>query len=121
MSCRRQRWEQQAGRARMNAAQVLSELRDEGRDPGHGGKAAMLRGEKNSAHQLAVRAWTGANPDPAVFTTEILPGLRNATISQIATASGLSNHYCSLIRLGKRVPHPRHWKTLGAVADTHQR
>jgi CRISPR-associated endonuclease Cas1 len=121
MSCRRQRWEQQADRARMNAAQVLSDLRDEGRDPRHGGQAAQLRGEKNSAHQLAVRAWTGESPDPSMFTNEILPGLRRATISQIAAASGLSQHYCSLIRLGKRVPHPRHWKTLRAVADTHQR
>jgi hypothetical protein len=30
-------------------------------------------------------------------------------------ATGLSHHYCSLIRLGKKVPHPRHWETLRHV------
>jgi hypothetical protein len=65
----------------------------------------------NSAHQLAVRAWDGENPDPAVFTTEILPALRELPISQLVAATGLSEHYCSLIRLGKRTPHPRHWRS----------
>ena len=47
-----------------------------------------------------------------VFTIEILPALRTATISQIAAANGLSHLYRSLIRLGKRLPHPRHWGVL---------
>jgi hypothetical protein len=102
--------------ARRNAADVLASLRAEQRDPGHGGRAARLRGEKNAAHQRAVWAWTGEQPDPAAFTLEILPGLRQTTIAQLAAATGLSAHYCSLIRLGKRVPHPRHWEALRSVA-----
>jgi hypothetical protein len=46
---------------------------------------------------------------------EILPGLHEATIARLAAATGLSAHYCSLIRLGKRVPHPRHWETLRSL------
>lgn len=108
--CRKQRWEQHASRGRQNARQVLAALRAEQRDPGHGGRAAELRGTKNAAHQRAVKAWAGERPDPAVFTAEILPGLRDTPIPALADASGLSEHYCSLIRLGKRVPHPRHWE-----------
>jgi CRISPR-associated endonuclease Cas1 len=115
--CRKRRWEGQADRARRNAAEVLSALRAEQRDPGHRGRATQLRGSKNAAHQRAVREWTGERPDPDLFTTEILPGLRELTIARLAAATGLSGHYCSLIRLGKRVPHPRHWEALRAAAS----
>jgi hypothetical protein len=30
-------------------------------------------------------------------------------------ATGLSEHYCSMIRLGKKVPHARHWGLLRAL------
>lgn len=108
--CRKQRWGRHASRGRQNAAQVLAALRAEQRDPGHGGRAAELRGTKNAAHQRAVKEWAGERPDPAIFTAEILPGLRETPLPALADASGLSEHYCSLIRLGKRVPHPRHWE-----------
>lgn len=114
-ACRRRRWEENAPRARENAAAVLAVLRSEQRDPGHGGQAAKLRGAKNAAHQRAVREWEGDRPDPALFAAEILPGLRGKPISVLAAATGLSEHYCSLIRLGKRVPHPRHWDVLREV------
>ena len=55
--------------------------------------------------------------DPAVFRTEILPGLRGLAINDLVAATGLSNHYCSLIRLGKRVPHARHWEALRRLAS----
>jgi hypothetical protein len=116
VGCRKRRWEQQASRARRNAAEVLASLRAEQRDPGHGGRAAQLRGEKNAAHQRAVREWAGGRPGPDVFTREILPALRECTIAQLVAATGLSEHYCSLIRLGKRMPHARHWDALRALA-----
>jgi hypothetical protein len=31
-------------------------------------------------------------------------------------ATGLSEHYCSLIRLGKAVPHARHWEAFREAA-----
>ena len=64
--CRKQRWEKQAARGRQNAGEVLASLRAEERDPGHGGRAAELRGAKNAAHQTAVKAWTGSDPTPGV-------------------------------------------------------
>jgi hypothetical protein len=30
---------------------------------------------------------------------------------------GRSEHYCSFVKLGKKVPHPRHWKVLGELSN----
>jgi CRISPR-associated endonuclease Cas1 len=110
--CRAKRFADQAPAARQRAGEVLAQLRADQRDPAHGGKAAQLRGSKNAAHQAAVQGWKGERPDPEVFRSEILPGLRHVPIAELVTATGLSEHYCSLIRLGKKVPHPRHWPAL---------
>jgi CRISPR-associated endonuclease Cas1 len=114
--CREQRWAKNASAGRDSAAAVLARLRAEQHDPAHGGRAGQLRGRKNAAHQQAVRAWEGERPDPQVFMREILPGLRRVPIPDLVAATGLSEHYCSLIRLGKRVPHARHWSALAKVA-----
>jgi hypothetical protein len=100
---------------------VLAQLRSEQRDPAHGGRAAQLRGRKNADHQAAVRNWQGERPDPDVFRTEILPGLRRVPIGELVVATGLSKHYCSLIRLGKRTPHPRNWDALRGVVSKSSR
>jgi hypothetical protein len=102
--------------ARERGFQVLAQLRAEQQDPAHGGRAAEIRGAKNAAHQAAVREWQGERSDPAIFTSEILPGLRQRSIGELVAATGLSEHYCSLIRLGKRVPHARHWEVLRKVS-----
>jgi hypothetical protein len=98
------------------AARPVAVLRPEQCDPRRGGRAARLRGQRNAAHQRTVLAWQGELPDPDLFINEILPSLRDVPIMRLATATGLSEHYCSLIRLGKRVPNARHWDTLRAVA-----
>jgi CRISPR-associated endonuclease Cas1 len=115
--CRARRFAEQGPAARQTAAAVLAQLRAEQRDPAHGGRAAEIRGRKNAAHQAEVRAWNGERPDPEVFRAEILPGLRRARIADLVEATGLSEHYCSLIRLGKTIPHPRHWDALRAVVS----
>jgi hypothetical protein len=102
--------------SRDRAATVLAQLRAEQRDPAHGGRAAQIRGSKNAEHQRAVREWTGELLDPAVFASEILPGLRHKSVPDLMAATGLGQHYCSLIRLGKAVPHSRHWQALAGLA-----
>jgi len=42
--------------------------------------------------------------------------LREASLSQIAAAIGLSIAYASEIRTGRRRPHPRHWQALAELA-----
>jgi len=116
--CRDRRWGAAGQTGRVKAAQMLEELRHRGYDPAHGGRAAQLRGQKNAAHQAAVRSWAEAHeerPTPDVFDSEIAPGLRAVQLATMVEATGLSSHYCSLIRLGKRTPHPRHWSTLAGL------
>jgi hypothetical protein len=117
---RRERFRQQASVGRERATEVLAQLRAEQRDPAHGGGAAVLRGRKNAAHQAAVKSWQGERPGPALFRSEILPALSQARIADLVGATGLSEHYCSLIRLGKKVPHPRHWDALRTAGGAHR-
>jgi hypothetical protein len=63
-----------------------------------------------------VRDWKGERPDPEVFRSEILPGLRRVPIADLMAATGLSDHDSSLIRLGKRVPHAWHWEALRGLS-----
>ena len=119
--CRARRWARHAAQGRDNAASVLVRMRAEQRDPAHGGRAAEIRGAKNAAHQAAVRTWKGERPDAQVFTHEILPRLRSIPVADLVTATGLSEHYCSLIRLGKKIPHPRHWDAFHSVMDRSKR
>ena len=122
-SCRRERALESAKEARPVAAAVLTQLREDGRDPAHGGEAGRRRGRKNAAHQRSLREWKaldGRARDSRHFQTEILPSLRLVRSNELAIATGLSEHYCSLIRLGKRTPHPRHWETLSRAARPHR-
>ena len=44
--------------------------------------------------------------DPEVFASEILPMIQELPLSDLARATGLSAGYLSLIRRGKKIPHP---------------
>jgi len=96
---------------------ALAHLRAEGRDPAHGAAAAKHRGATQSKHQRALAAWDGApgDADEATFRRDILPALQRLPLSAIMRASGLSIRYCSLIRRGLAVPHPRHWAALAGA------
>lgn len=50
------------------------------------------------------------------YTNQIQPRLVSATLSEIASAIGVSIPYASDIRRGRRrPPHPRHWKVLAEL------
>jgi hypothetical protein len=75
-----------------NAVPALASRRAEQGDPGHRGR-----------------------PDPAVFAASTLSGLPTTPIGKTVAATRLPRRYCSLIRLGKRLPHARHWTALEVV------
>jgi hypothetical protein len=50
------------------------------------------------------------------YKNQIQPTLINVTLSQIASAIGVSMMYASDIRRGRRRPHPRHWQSLAQLA-----
>ena len=95
----------------------LAELRNEGSDPTHGGQAAVKRGSVITARFKANAAWNRDNerPDPVLFTQEILPLIEDIPLRKLQRATGLSIRYCSFIRRGLKVPHPRHWEKFRRV------
>jgi CRISPR-associated endonuclease Cas1 len=116
-TCLREQFTDVADRGRPAAAATLAQLRADGRDPAHGGEAAASRGKKNAAHQRAVAGWNAAGraPHDAGFTERVMPLLSAVPVADLVAATGLSTHYCALIRRGKRVPHPRHWDSLSST------
>ncbi|MCH7584955.1 MAG: CRISPR-associated endonuclease Cas1 [Acidobacteria bacterium] len=100
------------------ATRHLAVARASGNDPAHGGEAAAKRGETNRRRQDEIREWEESNerPAPERFDQEILPRLQGLSAGEMATATGLSRPYCSMIKRGAYVPHPKHWDTLAELA-----
>ncbi len=99
------------------ATAYLARARAQGNDPAHGGIAATKRGTANKRRQREIKEWELVNerPSPEVFAREILPGLRAVTAGEMARATGLSRPYCSMIKRGGYVPHPKHWEALAQL------
>jgi CRISPR-associated endonuclease Cas1 len=94
---------------------IMAHLRYRGQDPAHGGKAAQKRGRRVTQESQKRGAWNRTHQqeqDVRVFKREILPRLRDMPLSTIARVTGFSRGYCSFIRRGIRIPHPRHWEAL---------
>jgi CRISPR-associated endonuclease Cas1 len=99
-------------------ADTLRRLREAGRDPAHGGAAAEARRNMLKRRKAETHAWerNHVRPNPETFTRDILPSLRRISIRPIAKVTGLGASYCSMIRRGTHVPHPRHWEALRDLA-----
>jgi hypothetical protein len=94
---------------------ALRRRRTLGADPAHGGKARRRCGVRNSEVQKANLAWERTQPripEPEEFTRTVLPMIQDVRVGQLVKASGLSWAYCSKIKKGELVPHPRHWSVL---------
>jgi CRISPR/Cas system-associated endonuclease Cas1 len=86
-----------------------------GSDPAHGGAAGEQRAAKVSIENRRSRQWNrdhADRPDPELFVAQIAPALADVTLRAMSEATGLSTDYCSKIRRGLKVPHPRHWEAL---------
>lgn len=101
-----------------SGAAALARLMAEGRDPTHGGVAARRRAASLARRQQEAAEWERSNrrPDPTEFAEGILPGLQDVPLSRMVEVTRLTVKYCSLIRRGVYVPHPRHWKILKSIA-----
>lgn len=99
----------------------LAQMRSEGRDPAHGGEAGRLRAEKRTERAAANREWQrehgGDQTDPESFRREILPKLAGVSQRAMMERTGLGRAWCQRIRLGRAVPHRRHWDALRALAE----
>ncbi len=97
---------------------ALSELRDAGQDPAHGGTAARKRGARIAERLKANMAWDRdlSQYDPETFRREVLPAIQDVTLSELARRTGLTVQYCGLVRRGLRVPHPCQWDRFTATS-----
>jgi CRISPR-associated endonuclease Cas1 len=102
------------------ATRVLAQMRAAGRDPAHGGEAARKRASSLSMRQEEAKAFERKSvtlPSAEIFEREILPRLQSVTVPAMARATGLTRAYCSMIRRGVYVPHPRHWEVLRGLTQ----
>jgi hypothetical protein len=102
----------------------LATMRSRGDDPAHGGAAGQKRSASISRQNLLSADWSRQNSErPRVddFAKTILPGLQLATLQEMANATGLSLDYCSKIRRGLLIPHPRHWDGFRSISESVMR
>lgn len=105
----------------VSAARVtLAEMRSSGTDPAQTAEAKAKRVALYVEQKDRARAWLRENPgphDPAVYRSEVLPGLTKVTLSQMMRATGLTSGYCWKIRRGERIPHPMYWEARRALVE----
>lgn len=92
---------------------AIERAKAEGHDPTHGGEAAKRRGKSTANRKREISEWEreyGRLTDLEVFRSKILPGIQGVPLSRLVRATGLSLRYCSQIRRGEKIPHPRHWQ-----------
>jgi CRISPR-associated endonuclease Cas1 len=81
--------------------------------------ANARRAETQRRHDLARKVWSLADQPVWLtrdkFQKKVQPLLANTTLSQIASAIGVSIPYASDIRKGRNHPHPRHWQALARL------
>jgi len=93
-----------------------------GLDPTQSRQARAKRHQTLVKRKADEAAWatTGARSPvtEAQLHEEVLPRLSQVTVRQLQDATGLSSSGCSMIRSGKRTPHPRHWAALAELASS---
>jgi len=98
----------------------LREMRDAGVDPVRTPQARRKAGESRRRRHAERTEWEGKHPerpDPESFRTTILPGIQNVPVRRLARVTGLSIHYCALVRRGDRVPHPMWWEAFASLGE----
>ncbi len=101
------------------AVTATSQNFDAGRKRAQQPKSLAKRSATQQLHQQAIRNWK-ASDAPAwltsdVYVKQIQPALHSVPKSRIRSALGVSEPYCSDIRVGKRIPHRRHWIVLAQL------
>ncbi len=95
-----------------------------GRIISHSPQAQAGRKETKRLNDLARSQWSPSTLPSwlteETYTSQIQPRLVSVTLSQIASAIGVSIPYASDIRKGRRRPHPRHWLKLARLVEASE-
>ena len=101
------------------ARKVLAAQTAAGNDPRCSADVNRARGEAISDGHRRNRTWARENPgqgDGGVVQARDRAEAR-CVLAEIGKATGLSLAACSRIRVGAKVPHPRHWDCLLALVE----
>ena len=99
-----------------DATNRIADVSRKGRSVAHTPEAQAERAKTQRKNALAQHAWNQIKETSEKLDWEqIQQGLANASTSAIARQIGVSRCYATLIRAGRRRPHPRHWGALAAL------
>jgi hypothetical protein len=83
----------------------------------HGGVSGVKRGAANRAH-LRANAMDNADALREVYDwSAIFEDIQEIPLRTLASETGLSLRYVSLIRRGLKTPHPRHWPKFAKLVE----
>jgi CRISPR-associated endonuclease Cas1 len=95
-----------------------------GTSPTHNAEITVRRRRANAEQRAQQTAWEASEADDGHdekwFRSEVLPVLASLTLTQIATATGMSTSAASKIRAGRLIPHRRHWTALAKLTASTQ-
>jgi CRISPR-associated endonuclease Cas1 len=101
-----------------HATHRLTEVARKGRVLSQSAEACIKRATTQRKNALAQHAWSPATETSRGLDWEqIGPKLAETSASVIAKQIGVSRYYATLVRAGRRRPHPRHWLALAKVVD----
>jgi len=81
-------------------------------DPAQSLVAKQKRVDSSRDRMLAVRAWERLNGkvhDWNRYEAEVILVIKVMTVPELVHVTGLSRHYCWMVREGKKRLHPMHW------------
>jgi hypothetical protein len=101
---------------------VQERLKQAGKDARSSDVVRSKHRAATSRQMAQIQDWEAMHPTEPFGLVEYRRGvarrLRDVPIGVLRDATGLSVVYCRQIRLGKRVPHQRHWEALRRVANS---
>ena len=101
-----------------DAANRIADVSHKGRSVAHTPEARAERAKTQRENALAQHAWDRMKDTVEKLDWEqIQQGLAHVSTSAIARQIGVSRCYASLIRAGRRRPHPRHWQALAGLVN----
>jgi CRISPR-associated endonuclease Cas1 len=99
-----------------DATTRIAEVSRKGRSVAHTPEAQAERAKTQRENALAQHAWDRMKASSGKLDWEqIRPALIHVSTSAIARQIDVSRGYATLIRAGRRRPHPRHWQALAEL------
>jgi CRISPR-associated endonuclease Cas1 len=103
----------------------LIKAAQKGRLKSHSPEARAKRAEGRRRHAAALKSWNPSDlPDwltEETYCGEIQPRLSSVTVPAIRKALDISKAYATNIRIGRQLPHPRHWRSLAQLVGINER